>query len=463
MLFFERTINLTTSINGLVYNNYAPLALTINPSNLVVNGKIYDIEYIFPDETLHQTYFYSTSSNSTLPRPNDIGDPRNYKLNKNLFLPYNKITHNYQISANIHQIGYSDPTQIIFNLNLNAPKLDGLVSPYFDKVHLTNTRIFGVENHILYVFETENPNYYIPFITNWENRPTPTPTPTPTKMYRPYKIFEPYEDQRLTNGYEHIDFYNQQDVYDKDETSPNCKPDWVVFETPIPTVTPTPTPTRTPIPTNTPTPTPTRTPNPTNSPTPTPSRTPIPTNTPTRTPIPTPTPTSTPTPTPTPTSTAIVFLADYIVITYQFDSTNGLDLDSKTKLIAPIQSDIVGFCKSNDASPYLYWGGDNQGSGVESAYVDLTQFNANAVVQINCGGVWYNQRLNGNMSIDIRAYLGGTMVLNGYGFQNVGGTQTNFTSFAGNIALQTDVCSDGQTVGIISYNKATNQLTFTPS
>ena len=216
-----------------------------------------------------------------------------------------------------------------------------------------------------------------------------------------------------------------------------------------PTESPTPTVTSSPTPTPTESPTPTVTSSPTPTPTPTPTRTPIPT--PTSTPI------------PTPTSTAIVFLADYIVITYQFDSTNGLDLDSKTKLIAPIQSNTVGYCKSNDASPYLYWGGDNVGTGVESAYVDLTQFNANAAIQINCGGVWYNQRLNGNMSIDIRAYLGGTMVLNGYGFQNVGGTQTNFTSFAGNIALQSEDCSDGQTVGVISYNKATNQLTFTPS
>jgi hypothetical protein len=463
MVFFERTIRLTKSINNLKYGGYAPLSLTLNPSSLDVDGKIYDIEYIFDDEKIHQTYFYTTSTNLSYPFPNDLGDPRNYILNKKIYLPYNKTTHNFVVTANVHQIGYALPTKITFNLNLSAPKMDGNILPYFEKVHLASSRIFGVENHILYVFESKNPSYYIPFITNWENKPTPTPTPTPTKMYRPYKIYGPYEDQKLTNGYEHINFINQQEIYDNYASYPNCKPNWISFNTPIPTQTPLPTPTRTPNPTPTRTPIPTATRTPTPTPTRTPFPTPIPTTTPTRTPIPTPSPTPTPTVTPTPTPTAIVFLADYIVITYQFNSTNGLDLDSKTKLLDPIQSDIVGFCKSANAEPYLYWGGDNEGTGVESVFVDLKQFGPSDMVRINCAGVWYGTRNNGNMSIDIRAFLGGTMVLNGFGYQNVGGTQTNFTSFNGNISLQSSSCVDGQNVGIVAYNKATNQLTFTPA
>lgn len=461
MLFFERTIQLSQSINGLTYNGYAPFSLTINPSSLIVDGKIYDIEYMFDDETLHQTYFFTTSTNAAYPFSNDLGDPRNYLTNKKIYLPYNKTSHNFQITANVYQLGYPDPTKITFNLNLSAPKMDGNILPYFEKVHLSNARIFGLENHILYIFESKNPSYYIPFITNWENKPTPTPTPTPTRMYRPYKIFEPYEDQKLSNGYEHIDFVNQQEIYDQDKNYPNCKPIWIDFNDPTPT--PSPTPSRTPIPTptRTPVPTPTATPNPT--PSRTPNATPNPTTTPTRTPIPTPTATPIPTPTPTPTSTAIVFLADYIVITYQFNSSNGLDLDSKTKIISPIQTNVVGYCKSNNAVPYLYWGGDNEGTGVESCYVDLTEFNPTDIVRINCAAVWYSQRNNGNMSIDIRAYLGGTMVLNGFGYQNVGGTQTNFTSFSRNVSLQTSSCVDGENIGVISYNKSNNQLTFTPA
>lgn len=59
--------------------------------------------------------------------------------------------------------------------------------------------------------------------------------------------------------------------------------------TPVPTETPTPTPTATPVPTETPTPTPTATPVPAKTPTPTPTATPVPTKTPTPTPTATPT------------------------------------------------------------------------------------------------------------------------------------------------------------------------------
>ena len=73
--------------------------------------------------------------------------------------------------------------------------------------------------------------------------------------------------------------------------------------TPLPTDTPTPTPSHTPLPTDTPTPTPSHTPLPTDTPTPTPSHTPLPTDTPTPTPSHTPLPTDTPTPSNTPTNT----------------------------------------------------------------------------------------------------------------------------------------------------------------
>lgn len=73
---------------------------------------------------------------------------------------------------------------------------------------------------------------------------------------------------------------------------------------PTPTNTPIPTPTHTPLPTNTPLPTPTNTPVPTATPRPTATPTPLPTNTPIPTATPRPTPTNTPVPTATPRPTA---------------------------------------------------------------------------------------------------------------------------------------------------------------
>lgn len=117
------------------------------------------------------------------------------------------------------------------------------------------------------------------YLNIW-NIPVPTPTPTQTPTPTPTPTSTP---------------------------TPTPTPTETPTPTPTPTETPTPTPTETPTPTPTPTETPTPTPTPTltetPTPTPTPTETPTPTPTPTETPTPTPTPTPTETPTPTPTPT----------------------------------------------------------------------------------------------------------------------------------------------------------------
>ena len=115
------------------------------------------------------------------------------------------------------------------------------------------------------------------------------------------------------------------------------------------------------------------------------------------------------------------------------------------------------------SSDFLIWSGDNTGSGVESCLVDLTKFRPNDRVEVSCGALWYSTRNSGNMSIDIRAYKGGIMMKEGYQFVNSGGEETAFTSFSSNISLNNKDCMSNEIIGIISYDKQTESLFFTPN
>lgn len=215
MLNFSQDILLKQSLSGTTINSYAPFTLSINPSGIDgLTTKVYKIEYYFSNsKKINQTWFYQTSAvNSGLAYQYDVGDPRNYSQNHTYYLP-NTYTFDYPVSCKIFQIGNSNPITISFTIRLSAPKMDGTLNGFFSAVHLNYTRMFGYENNILYVFETENPKYFIPVVFNWKNRPVKPPEIIIDEGYRPYRIFEPYENERVSNAYEHIDFFNDQEFY----------------------------------------------------------------------------------------------------------------------------------------------------------------------------------------------------------------------------------------------------------
>lgn len=156
------------------------------------------------------------------------------------------------------------------------------------------------------------------------------------------------------------------------------------------------------------------------------------------------------------------FPADYLIITYQFSESGGRDLDTRTGISAPIVSGPLGYCDARDGNPYLFWSRDNTGTGVESCMIDLTKFGPNDLVKIDCGGLWWSKRNNGDMSLDIKAYEGGTMSLQGYQFVNSGGQQSAQTSFSGNVRAYGGNCSKMEPIGTITYNKQNQTLHFEP-
>ena len=222
MLNFEKTINLTTSLHNTLISYYAPLTLTINPSTLNVSKKIHKIEYIFDDETKIQSLFYKKTTTETLPFPNEIGDPRNYKLNKTFFITSTATSQVFGIIANVYQIGVTNPTKIEFKLNLTSPKMDGM-GGFFDSVQLLYTRMFGVNNDILYVFETVDPNYYIPVVVNWNKKSIIEPiVDLSSKSRRAYDILQPFQNSNVENPYS-INFVDKQKEIENDPNYPDCK------------------------------------------------------------------------------------------------------------------------------------------------------------------------------------------------------------------------------------------------
>ena len=181
---------------------------------------------------------------------------------------------------------------------------------------------------------------------------------------------------------------------------------------------------------------------PTPTPTPTPTITLTPTPTPTITLTPTPTPTTTPTPTPVPFS----FDADYIVGTYTF--VDGSDLDTRTRIVTPdvgqnVTASYLGYAQynywptSSDAPisnqpltasnrPYLVWGGDNTGTGLESVLIDVKRFKelypSSSNIVADFRSYWYASTGSSPVVLDITAYSGSYMIYQGipYGFTYAG-------------------------------------------
>lgn len=222
MLNYSKNILLTQSLYGTTINSFAPFTLTINPSAIDgITKKIYKIDYTFDTSTTSQKYFYKTPENdpsTVYPYPQEVGDPRNYTKSHTFFLP-NVYRKDCIVSVNIYQTGISTPTNISFYVSLSAPKLDGTENAMFSAVHLSYTRMFGSDNNILYVLETEKPKYFIPVILNWNLRPVEPEPLIIEQGYRPYRIYEPYENQAVSKNFQNIDFVNEEGNY-RDQNYP---------------------------------------------------------------------------------------------------------------------------------------------------------------------------------------------------------------------------------------------------
>ena len=265
--------NIPLTSNILSLTGISPAKITFDPSLYiaskgigVLSNLIYQISYNFD---------YKTTQNITY-----TIYPTSYNLD-NIYPLDTLVTHEYTSLGthycyiSVYEIGTA--VQIITaSIHLSANNTLDL--------YLLKSSMYGVQDNMLYVLESEAPKLVIPLYLNWKDKKTtfidpiyfPTPTPTPTISVTPTL-------------------------------------------TPTPSVTPTLTVTPTRTQTSTPTVTPTRTTTPTVTRTSTPTTSLTPTNTPTLSLTPSITPTLTPTQTVTPSPTLPVSILPSL--TYRYKGT----------------------------------------------------------------------------------------------------------------------------------------------
>lgn len=164
-----------------------------------------------------------------------------------------------------------------------------------------------------------------------------------------------------------------------------------------------------------------------------------------------------------------VFDADFLVLTYEF--VDGLDLDTRTLLTAPLTGDEVGFCQNSDFSGpnglWYEWAGDNTGTGFESVliYIEaIRDYDSDALIEGLAQAWWYNIRESGDVQLVLTAYKGGTMVLNGdFTWSNIGGDNVGNLVYNGNVGLnETDCVVAAECVTGFTYDIPTETFAWTP-
>jgi hypothetical protein len=56
-----------------------------------------------------------------------------------------------------------------------------------------------LNDDVLYLFESIEPNYILPVLVNWDDKPAPAPKITIPPEYRPFKLLSPFENEAVTS------------------------------------------------------------------------------------------------------------------------------------------------------------------------------------------------------------------------------------------------------------------------
>jgi hypothetical protein len=216
----QQTLLLTPHTTDISINTVSPFLLTINPQfglsleNIYAEAKPFQIEYNFNDGSpvLIQKLFASPSvSDTSLPWPEEPGDPRNYPV-EHLFSLKNSISANYTASIIFSWIANPDEAvnYVKYNISINLYPPSLASGKYFKDIHLVSTRMFGPKDIVMYNFEGVEPSFGLPVLVDWI-KPTKQPAlPSIFKSgiasseeieksleYRPVKILPPFYQKVL--------------------------------------------------------------------------------------------------------------------------------------------------------------------------------------------------------------------------------------------------------------------------
>lgn len=155
---------------------------------------------------------------------------------------------------------------------------------------------------------------------------------------------------------------------------------------------------------------------------------------------------------------AFVFVADWLMITYEF--TDGQDLDTRTKMTTPaVGGDYVGWSRADtQGSPTIVtWGGDNTGTGFESVLINMATFQTaypGQTMIVDCRAYWYGQIGVNPVTIAATLWKGGTPTPANYKWDNASATGTLELNqiLVPVTAAGQPAAGDAQHVGTVTYS-----------
>lgn len=231
----------------------APFTLTVDPFGYKPPYKVRKIEYVWGDGTT-DVIEYQPNPSLNLNKLS-LGDPLNFPKTKTYQIK-DQFVSEYNAKIIFYFFGTKETTTFEIFLTLITPDLDFGINRIFEEFHLVKTKMFGVDNTIVYTFQGINKDlgqdYLLMSTTNWKKIPV---IQLQNSVHSNVEI--PY-------GYTGQLPYNINNVKGIPQPTPSLAILKDIQPTiglpPTPTVTPTPSVTPTPPPTPSYTPTPTVTP-----------------------------------------------------------------------------------------------------------------------------------------------------------------------------------------------------------
>jgi hypothetical protein len=171
---------------------------------------------------------------------------------------------------------------------------------------------------------------------------------------------------------------------------------------------------------------------------------------------------------------AFVFVADWLMITYEF--SDGQDLDTRTQITS---QSIASFTPATSAQfpgrntssvgwgqadiqgnpGIMTWGGDNTGQGFESVLIDMSAFQTaypGQTMTVDCRAYWYGSVGVNPVTIAAVLWKGGTPTKTGFIWTNAGASGTlALNQILVPVTSAGEDVETGQHVGTVTYSPTT--------
>lgn len=163
----RQIILVDNSINGSTVEGFSPFTMVLSTSAYTSTNKIWKIGYDFGDGYIDERILNlnPNSYNPNLPIPSEPGDPRNQMV-EHLYYFDDDNKKSFSITMFFYCIGTNIVEQVSFTLTLTLPKIEDIFESA-DTIKLVGSRMFGLENQLIYLFESQSPNYLIPVLARF--------------------------------------------------------------------------------------------------------------------------------------------------------------------------------------------------------------------------------------------------------------------------------------------------------